>query len=73
MAPKSLLRHKRAVSSLSDMETGSTFHRVMPDGAEAGCDVGGVKLQPDDKITRGGDVLGQGLFRPGRGAGQARA
>jgi len=29
--PKSLLRHKRAVSSLSDMEAGSTFHRVLDD------------------------------------------
>ena len=29
--PKSLLRHKRAVSALSEMETGSTFHRVLDD------------------------------------------
>jgi 2-oxoglutarate dehydrogenase E1 component len=29
MAPKSLLRHKRAVSRLSDMGPGSHFHRVM--------------------------------------------
>jgi len=52
MTPKSLLRHKRAVSNLSDMAAGSSFHRVMLDGAEAGCDVGGVTLKPDDKITR---------------------
>ena len=52
MTPKSLLRHKRAVSNLSDMAEGSAFHRVMVDGAEAGCDVGGITLTSDDKITR---------------------
>ncbi|CAN1560347.1 SucA 2-oxoglutarate dehydrogenase complex, dehydrogenase (E1) component, and related enzymes [Caulobacteraceae bacterium] len=52
MTPKSLLRHKKAVSNLADLAEGSSFHRVMVDGAEAGCDVGGVTLQPDDKITR---------------------
>jgi len=31
MTPKSLLRHKRAVSTLKEMEKGSTFHRVLPD------------------------------------------
>ncbi|KRA61848.1 2-oxoglutarate dehydrogenase subunit E1 [Caulobacter sp. Root655] len=52
MTPKSLLRHKKAVSNLADMAEGSSFHRVMIDGAEAGCDVGGIKLKSDDKITR---------------------
>jgi 2-oxoglutarate dehydrogenase E1 component len=52
MAPKSLLRHKRAVSNLEDLTPGTTFHRVMIDGAEAGCDVGGVTLKSDDKIRR---------------------
>ena len=52
MTPKSLLRHKRAVSNIIDFGPGNSFHRVMIDGAEAGCDVGGVTLQPDDKITR---------------------
>ncbi len=52
MAPKSLLRHKRAVSNLSDMTEGSSFHRVMIDGAEASCDVGGVELAPDQEINR---------------------
>ncbi|WP_334160898.1 2-oxoglutarate dehydrogenase E1 component [Phenylobacterium sp.] len=52
MTPKSLLRHKRAVSNLSDMAGGSSFHRVMVDGAEAGCDVGGVTLKPDAEISR---------------------
>ncbi len=31
MTPKSLLRHKLAVSSLSEMSNGSTFHRVLYD------------------------------------------
>jgi 2-oxoglutarate dehydrogenase E1 component len=52
MTPKSLLRHKRAVSNLKDMAEGSAFHRVLIDGAEAGCDVGGVTLKADDKIRR---------------------
>src|SRR5690348_8812704 len=52
MTPKSLLRHKRAVSNLVDMEPGNSFHRIRIDGAEAGCDVGGVELAPDDKIKR---------------------
>jgi 2-oxoglutarate dehydrogenase E1 component len=52
MTPKSLLRHKRAVSFLSDMAEGTSFHRVMIDGAEAGMEVGGITLKPDDKITR---------------------
>jgi 2-oxoglutarate dehydrogenase E1 component len=52
MTPKSLLRHKRAVSNLADMAEGSSFHRVMIDGAEAGCDVGGVTLKPDAEIKK---------------------
>ncbi|MBX3483918.1 2-oxoglutarate dehydrogenase E1 component [Phenylobacterium sp.] len=52
MTPKSLLRHKRAVSNIADMVSGTGFHRVMIDGAEAGCDVGGIALEADDKISR---------------------
>ncbi|HEY8573709.1 2-oxoglutarate dehydrogenase E1 component [Phenylobacterium sp.] len=52
MTPKSLLRHKRAVSNLVDLAEGSSFHRVMVDGAEAGCDVGGIALKPDAEINR---------------------
>ena len=52
MTPKSLLRHKKAVSNLADMADDSSFHRVMVDGAEAGCDVGGITLKSDDQITR---------------------
>ncbi|HEX3430383.1 MAG TPA: 2-oxoglutarate dehydrogenase E1 component [Rhizomicrobium sp.] len=35
MTPKSLLRHKRVVSHLADFATGSGFHRILWDGAEA--------------------------------------
>ena len=52
MTPKSLLRHKRAVSDLSDMVTGTTFHRVLWDDAQSHPDESGVKLKPDDKIRR---------------------
>jgi 2-oxoglutarate dehydrogenase E1 component len=52
MTPKSLLRHKRAVSNLEDLVPGTSFHRVMVDGAEAGCDVGGIALAPDEQINR---------------------
>jgi 2-oxoglutarate dehydrogenase E1 component len=34
MTPKSLLRHKRAVSSLADFGPDSRFHRVLPDEAK---------------------------------------
>jgi 2-oxoglutarate dehydrogenase E1 component len=35
MTPKSLLRHKLCVSRLDDMAEGSSFHRVLFDGAES--------------------------------------
>jgi 2-oxoglutarate dehydrogenase E1 component len=37
---------------MADLSEGSSFHRVMIDGAEAGCDVGGVTLTSDDQIKR---------------------
>ena len=49
MTPKSLLRHKRAVSSLSEMGPGSTFHRVYWDDLET---CGDKSLLPDEKIRR---------------------
>ncbi|HKD21068.1 MAG TPA: 2-oxoglutarate dehydrogenase E1 component [Rhizomicrobium sp.] len=52
MTPKSLLRHKRCISFLSDMEPGSSFHRVFRDQAEAVPGATTVKLVPDDKIQR---------------------
>jgi 2-oxoglutarate dehydrogenase E1 component len=35
MTPKSLLRHKRCVSPLSEFGPGSSFHRVLWDDADA--------------------------------------
>jgi 2-oxoglutarate dehydrogenase E1 component len=35
MTPKSLLRHKRVVSDLAEMATGSEFHRVLWDDAQS--------------------------------------
>ena len=49
MTPKSLLRHKRAVSRLADMDAGSAFHRVLRDDAAKG---GSVTLVEDEKIRR---------------------
>jgi 2-oxoglutarate dehydrogenase E1 component len=51
MTPKSLLRHKRAVSTLDEMGPGTTFDRLMRDGAEKPGDHK-VKLLPDSKIRR---------------------
>ena len=50
MTPKSLLRHKRCVSTLADLAEGSTFHRVLHDDAERG--VSTTKLAKDAKIRR---------------------
>ncbi|UDF03676.1 2-oxoglutarate dehydrogenase E1 component [Asticcacaulis sp. AND118] len=52
MTPKSLLRHKKAVSTFADISEGSSFHRVLHDDAERRPDVAGVKLVADDKIRR---------------------
>jgi 2-oxoglutarate dehydrogenase E1 component len=51
MTPKSLLRHKRAVSRLEEMAAGTTFHRLLWDDAQM---LSGekIKLVPDDKIRR---------------------
>ena len=50
MTPKSLLRHRLAVSDAADFTTGSSFHRVLWDDAEKGHS--DTKLQADDKIRR---------------------
>jgi 2-oxoglutarate dehydrogenase E1 component len=52
MTPKSLLRHKKAVSLLSEMAEGSSFHRVLHDDVERKPDMAGIKLKADDKIRR---------------------
>ncbi|KEG21290.1 2-oxoglutarate dehydrogenase E1 component [Bartonella bacilliformis] len=51
MTPKSLLRHRRAVSSLSDMGLQTNFHRLLLDDAECLRD-SVIKLQKDNKIRR---------------------
>jgi 2-oxoglutarate dehydrogenase E1 component len=50
MTPKSLLRHKMAVSNTEDFVTGSSFHRVLWDDAQKGNSA--TKLVADDKIKR---------------------
>jgi 2-oxoglutarate dehydrogenase E1 component len=51
MTPKSLLRHKRAVSMISEIGAGTSFHRLLWDGAES---LKGekIKLAKDEKIRR---------------------
>ncbi|MBL4727319.1 MAG: 2-oxoglutarate dehydrogenase E1 component, partial [Rhizobiaceae bacterium] len=51
MTPKSLLRHKRAVSELSEMAEDSVFHRLLWDDAEHKKGEK-IKLAKDDKIKR---------------------
>ncbi|WP_455476112.1 2-oxoglutarate dehydrogenase E1 component [Bartonella sp. B17] len=51
MTPKSLLRHKRAVSSLSEMGEETRFHRLLLDDAEY-LKNSVIKLQKDNKIRR---------------------
>src|ERR1700741_3061018 len=51
MAPKSMLRHKRAVSSLEEMQTDTAFHRLFWDDAEY-IKTDKIKLLRDDKIRR---------------------
>src|SRR5699024_8360356 len=50
MTPKSLLRHKLAVSDADSFTTGSSFHRVLWDDAER--EGAAVQLMPDDRIRR---------------------
>ena len=50
MTPKSLLRHKLAVSDIGDFLPSSRFHRVLWDDAELGRSE--IRLVPDEKIKR---------------------
>ena len=54
MTPKSLLRHKLAVSKLKDLAKGSSFHRVLWDDADMPPEyaISSAKLVPDDRIKR---------------------
>src|SRR5712672_1849333 len=51
MTPKSLLRHKRAVSRLDEMGPNTAFHRLLWDDAQLLPDEK-IKLVADDKIRR---------------------
>ena len=51
MTPKSLLRHKRAISKLDEMAADTAFHRLLWDDAQALPDEK-IKLVSDDKIRR---------------------
>jgi 2-oxoglutarate dehydrogenase E1 component len=51
MTPKSLLRHRRAVSRLGEMGPDTTFHRLLWDDAQMLPDQK-IKLLADDKIRR---------------------
>ena len=51
MSPKSLLRHKRVVSTTEDFGPETTFHRVLWDHAELGGSEK-VKLAPNEDIQR---------------------
>jgi 2-oxoglutarate dehydrogenase E1 component len=61
MTPKSLLRHKRAVSRLDEMSADTTFHRLLWDDAEPAPNppplagerrVGVIRLVSDERIRR---------------------
>jgi 2-oxoglutarate dehydrogenase E1 component len=51
MTPKSLLRHKRAVSKLEDLVIGKSFHRILLDDAETARG-GPITLAEDAEIRR---------------------
>jgi 2-oxoglutarate dehydrogenase E1 component len=70
MTPKSLLRHKLAISDAEDFTEGSSFHRVLWDDAEEGPFRNEARRRREDPPRR--DVLGQGLLRPARGTRRPR-
>ncbi|MBB4379658.1 2-oxoglutarate dehydrogenase E1 component [Bradyrhizobium sp. SBR1B] len=51
MTPKSLLRHKRAVSRIEELAKDTTFHRILYDDAQM-LPNEAVKLVPDEKVRR---------------------
>ena len=52
MTPKSLLRHKKAVSKLAEMTEGSSFHRVLWDDGERNTGLTTIQVKPDEQIRR---------------------
>ena len=51
MTPKSLLRHKRVTSTIEELATGTSFHRILWDDAQSRPDEK-IKLKPDNEIRR---------------------
>ncbi len=51
MTPKSLLRHKRVISRLDELATGTTFHRLLWDDAQSRAGEK-IQLKPDAEIKR---------------------
>jgi 2-oxoglutarate dehydrogenase E1 component len=51
MTPKSLLRHKRVLSTLAELGPGTSFHRVLWDDAQLSSSTG-VRLREDRDIRR---------------------
>ena len=51
MTPKSMLRNKRATSSLSELGPGTSFHRLLWDNCETNKGEK-IKLVRDDRIRR---------------------
>ena len=52
MTPKSLLRHKKATSKLSELAEGSSFHRVLHDDAQTRPEITGISIKADKDIRR---------------------
>ena len=55
MTPKSLLRHKRVISDLSEFGPDTSFHRILLDDCDprrTAASSGGMDLKPDDQIRR---------------------
>jgi 2-oxoglutarate dehydrogenase E1 component len=50
--PKSLLRHKKAVSTLADMGEGTSFHHVLWDDAQLNNGNTAIRLKRDSEIRR---------------------
>lgn len=50
--PKSLLRHRKCVSTLADMAEGSSFHRVLWDDAQLASGKTAIRLKGDSEIRR---------------------
>jgi 2-oxoglutarate dehydrogenase E1 component len=50
--PKSLLRHKKCVSTLAEMAEGSSFHRILWDDAQTQSGLTTIAVKPDAQIDR---------------------